>query len=236
MTWLRLVLLLCLSSCRGSAQDPADGAARAFAAGEFATALQGFLQAAEQPGSTPGPLLYNAGLCAQRLGQSVKAEWLWRRAALHIPRHVELRARLRESEERLGTTDWTRASTPPGSWLAAFNQRELLALALLLQLAGWTAALLGRRAVRWFGGLLLVCGLAAGVAVAQRSLSSARHAVVQAPELRVLAQPAAEAAAVFSLRAGELVGVAAPGDGEWALVHHPRGSGHVRREALLLVE
>jgi Tfp pilus assembly protein PilF len=113
----------------------------AYRAGRFAEAKLRCELALADPSLAPGPVLFNLGNCAYRLGRPAEALWQYRRARLHLPRDAALRANLALAERQLGL----RAEQPDSigssiaGAIAGLTRRERLWLASLAQAAGCSA-------------------------------------------------------------------------------------------------
>jgi len=206
----------------------------AYRAGQYQEAMRGFEAALAEPGAAHGPLLYDLGNCAYRLGDYAAAALYYRRALLRLPDRDEPRFNLRLAQEQLGVQapipgprgvfDWL--DRAPALWLVAW-----------LQAAGLLGLLLLRRtALRGLALLLLLFGLLGGLQqVLRRTATPPRYGVVQAQLAPLRQQPGQEAAVQGSLQAGEVVEVG-EGTEQWLFVQNARGSGWVEHTAVGLVD
>ncbi len=246
MNMLAVVCSLSLHvGCAGSwaapvARDPADleRAERAYRAGDFQQA-HALYTAALQAGDVPrGAVLFHLGNCAYRLGQRAEAIWCYRRALLRLPRDPEVRGNLRLVEAQLGV------EPPPSSLgsalrtpLEVLTQRELLALASVLQAGGLLGFLTAqRRNARRGMALLVALGLGCGAHLLHRTwLAAPSHAVVLDHGGTLHAQAEASTKPLLTLRAGEALSVESIGE-QWLEVTHALSHGFVERARVGLVE
>ena len=224
-----LALALALTSV--PVQD-LDVAERAYRAGRYAEALALFEAALSEPASPHGPVLYNMGNCAYRLGRHAQAVLFYRRAQLRMPRDAQVAFNLRLAEQQLGV------GSAGASWYASRSPGTLLLLVILVQsagLAGWVLLPRGR-AVRLPMVALVVLGFV-GVArlVQMQWMAEPPEGVVLEHEIAVRSEPHLGVGAIMRLEAGQTVRVAELSD-RWARVVHPRGGGWIERAGVGIVE
>jgi len=220
----------------------ATQAERDYRAGNFREALAQFQAALADPALPEGPLLYDMGNCAYRLGRHAEALLAYRRAALRMPRDPELRFNLRLTEEQLGFDDpgaesFGAAITSTLDWL---TRGELLVLAATLETLGLVGLVLLRRrgssAARTAMALLLGLGLlAAGRLVQLQWFAGPPTGVVLERPIDLRAEPRPELPPLLTLTPGESVQVEQLGD-RWLKITHPHGQGWTERAGVGLVE
>jgi hypothetical protein len=161
-----LAVLLSVTSIL-SAQDRPPSPETLYEVGALSAAAQGFRDRVASEPDTPAHW-YNLGAAHYRLGQEARAAWAWNHALRLAPRNRTVRRAL----ELVPPPDRLSArllSVPP------VTQRELLLLAAIAWVAGWTGLIVkptwggGRRWVFALGAALLLAIGAAWVARADRS-------------------------------------------------------------------
>ncbi len=236
-TWLAGLAL----AIAAAAQDPPLGqsGALAYTDGQFEAARAIYERTLADPTAARGPLAYNLGNCAYRLGRHADAVLWYRRALPHLPRDAELRFNLTLAEQHLGVDN---APTSPTAMAWAIADTctvgELLALTASLQTLGLAMCLLRRRswAGRPLGAALIVLGLLAATPLAVETVGGrAPGAVVLTPTADLRASPDETAPVTARLGAGELVDVVAE-TADWLQVEHRRGRGFVRAAAVGVID
>jgi tetratricopeptide (TPR) repeat protein len=218
----------------------ADRAERAYRSGDFAAAMALYEAALAEPGAAEGPLLYNLGNCAFRLGRLPEAMLAYKRALLRLPGDPQARFNLSLVEQRLGAGEPAGDSLLAGA-LAAVDglpPRRLLLVAALLESLGLLGFVLARRrrALRVTCALLVLVALLGAARLVQTQwFAGPPEAVVLAREVALRAEPHEEAATSLKLVAGEVVRVAERSE-RWARVVHARGSGWTERGGVGVVE
>jgi tetratricopeptide (TPR) repeat protein len=207
-------------------------AERAYRAGQFRAAHAAFTAALSEPGVPRGPLLYDLGNCAYRLGSYAEATFHYRRAQLLLPRDPELAFNLALASRHLGID-------PPSRPILSFlTGRELLSLVTALQTAGLLGFLLlrRRRFARRCAALLVVLGLAGAVRLVQAHwFPGAPEGVVLTEELGLRSEPRDGLPVAHRLKAGDLVVVVERSD-HWLKVTHGTFGGWTERAGVGVVE
>ena len=225
---IRSACLLVLLVAPLAAQD----AATAYRAGRHADALALYRQQLLAPTSEPGPLYFALGNCAYRLGRPAEAIWYYRCAQLRLPRDPEIAHNLALAQAQLGL-----APVPP-SGFARFTSAELALAAGLLQGLGLAGFVVWRRrrSTRFAAVALTLVGLVAASALGARHWGPApREAIVLPAKAALRATPAADAAIVGEVLAGDRPEVRDE-RGRWVQLQSRRGTGWVEREAVGIVE
>jgi len=226
-------LLLAVALLASADLAEAEAAARA---GRHREALALYQAALAGAGVPEGPVLYDLGVCAWRLGRRAEAALWWRRAALRLPRDPEVRFNLALAERQLGVDP-----APDDSFVgavrgvvASFTPRERLFVVGTLQALGLLGAVLLRRrpAARSALGLLAMLGLAGGLALL---FPTPPEGVVLESGIALRTEPRADGAVTLQLRAGERVRVQER-SGDWVRVGHVSGQGWTERGGVGLVE
>ncbi|TAH34440.1 MAG: tetratricopeptide repeat protein [Planctomycetota bacterium] len=215
-------------------------AERAYRAGQYTQAFLLFEAALSQPETPQGPVLYNLGNCAYRLGRHADAILYYKRAQLRLPRDPELEFNLRLAERRLGVDSASGRSFRAAALALAdaFTPGELLALASGLQGAGLAGLVLlrRRRAGRAVMAALVLIGLVAAACLVHKQwFPGAPGGVVLAREIALRAESDAGLPPVATLRAGESVRVQAQDDG-WLRIAHRHASGWTERSGVGIIE
>jgi tetratricopeptide (TPR) repeat protein len=232
MTALLLVLLL-------NAAD-LDQAEREYRAGRFEQALALYETALSEPDAAQGPILFNMGNCAFRLGRLAEAVLHYKRARLRLPRDREAAFNLHLAEWRLGidSPDRETFGAAVAALAGSFTPRELLVLSGVLQAAGLVGFVLlrRRRASRNVMALLMVLALAGAARMMHDQWFAGPPAAVvldSGASLRPL--PDAGEHATILLDAGETVRVEEISD-QWIKVRHVEGNGWTERTTVGLVD
>ena len=219
MITLLLGLLLTLG-------DPPTQADEAYRAGRYEEAIRLFTEALAEPGAHQGPILYNLGNCAFRLGRQFEALYHYRRAQLRMPRDPEVRFNLQFTERQLGIT------APARSWTDWFTAAELLALAAGLQILGLVGIFrLRRRMAQILAGVLVLLGIFASSEFLRTQWFSGPPAGVVLAEILLRPEPHNELPPTLRLDAGETVRVQELSE-RWIRVTHPLGEGWAARESV----
>ena len=237
MTPLLLALLLLLGNGASSSGDANSRdlarAESAYRAGQYEEALTLFESALSEPDVPQGPVLYNLGNCAYRLGRHAEAMVYYRRALLRMPRDRQAKFNLTLVERRLDveSEDGRSIGAAITAWVGWFTPAELLVLAAILQGTGLVLLLLGRRGAT----PLVLVGLMGAVGLLQSQwFPSPPAAVVIASEIGLRSEPHAALAVNVRLHAGQVVRVAEMSD-RWVRVVHPQGGGWTERAGVGLV-
>lgn len=212
-------------------------AERAYRAGQYGEALTLFQAALDAPGAPQGPLLYNLGNCAYRLGRHAEAVLYYRRAQLRLPRDPELEFNLRLTERRLGV-DAPVSESFVAAFFDSFTPSALLWLVGGLQGVGLVGLVLlrRRRAARFGMALLVLLALAGAARLAQTQwFPGPPSGVVLASEISLRSAPRADRAVTLELEAGETVRVQESSE-RWIRVVHARGSGWTERAGVGVVD
>ena len=196
--------------------------------------------ALESPGAPKGPLLYNLGNCAYRLGRHAEAVLLYRRARLRLPRDRQVRFNLQLAERPLGISAPAQESFGRAvlRLVDAFTPWELLLLVIGLETFGLVGLVLFRRRRGLRAVMILVVLVAIGGAVrlVQRQWFPGRPAgVVVARAIQVRSEPHEQAKTLFRLRAGAPVHVGERAE-RWVRITHGQGDGWVPRESVGIVD
>ncbi len=237
MTPLLLALLLLLGNGASSSGDanPRDlaRAESAYRAGQYEEALTLFESALSEPGVPQGPVLYNLGNCAYRLGRHAEAMLYYRRALLRRPRDREVKFNLNLVERQLDVEaeDSGSIGATITAWVNWFTPGELLVLVATLQGVGLVLLLLGRRGAT----PLVLVGLMGAVGLLQSQwFPSPPAGVVLTNEIGLRSEPHAALTVTVRLHAGQVVRVAEMSD-RWVRVVHPQGAGWTERAGVGLV-
>ena len=228
-----------LAAALGLAAADPSGAERAYRAGDYGEALRLFEAVLREPGVAPGPVLYNLGNCAFRLGRHADAVLYYRRARLRLPGDAAVESNLRRAEARLGVAEpsgdsaaarlLSRLDSASGGWLVA-----LVAALQSIGLAGVVS--LRRTAARAAMLGLVALGLAVAARVVQtRWFAGPPEGVVLGSEVAVRPEPHIEQPVTLRLQAGTLVRIAEKSD-RWARIEHPRGGGWTERAGLGVID
>jgi hypothetical protein len=226
-----IALLLALVLPLAPGDDLLRSAERAYHDGRYVQAHDLWLAALEDPQLVRGPLLFNLGACAYRMGQVPDAILWWHRARLRAPRDRELVFNLRRAERELGLPAAARA------WHEWLTGRELLSLVVVLQSIGLLGlVLLKRRAARLaLAGLVLATLPAVLALLAADPAREPRAAVLLTSRAALRAEPHAELPGEASIAAGTLLRLAARSD-RWVLAECAAGRGWIERSAVGVVE
>lgn len=228
-------LLIGLMSASAS---PAQ-AERAYRTGRFDEAYEIYQQALSEPDLAKGPLLYNLGNCAYRLGRHTEALHYYRRAQLRMPRDQQLEFNLRLTERALGIDPRAEMSFIAVllAWLDQFAPALLLALAGGLQAIGLAGLLLLRaqRTTRRALALAVLLGLVLSVRLLQvQFLASPPDAIALASKIELRPEPHLDLPVTLEVNAGETLRVEDLSD-RWARVVHSSGSGWTERRGIGLI-
>ncbi len=216
--------------------DPAL-AAEAYRAGRFAEAHAFYEAALAEPGADLGPLLYNLGNCAFRLGRPAEAVLHYRRALRRMPRDPEITFNLRLASRSLDLP----AQPGDGAGALAFLDRltpgEALALAAALEAAGLFGFVLFRRrpGTRRTLLVLALAGILLAARLGHALYGTDPEGVVLPAEVALRPEPQSGLAPTHHLRAGESVRILAMSD-RWMHVVHLRGSGWTERASVGVVD
>ena len=230
-----LVLLIGLMTASIS---PAQ-AERAYHSGHYAEAYQLYQQALSEPDLAMGPLLYNLGNCAYRLGRHAEALHYYRRSQLRIPRDAELEFNLSLTERALGIDPRAPRSLIAVilAWLDQFAPALLLVIASSLQAFGLAGLLLLRaqRSTRRALALALLLGLTLGARLMQvQFIPSPPEAITLASKIQLRSEPHLNLPVTLEITAGETLLIEDMSD-RWAHVVHSTGSGWTERPGIGLI-
>ena len=214
-------------------------AEEAYRTGQYEQALTLFETALSEPDVPRGPLLYNLGNCAFRLGRQAEARFYYMRALLRMPRDQEVKFNLALLERQLDLDDPPRRAVGDlvlglADW---FTPGELLVLVLVLQAAGLAGLLFLRTGLRarLAMGLLVLLGLLGSARLMQTQWFGGPPAgVVLAREIGLRSEPHSSVPIAFKLEAGDLVRVVELSD-RWVRVAHPGGGGWTERASVGVV-
>jgi len=222
-----LLLVLCLAL----GDDILVSADRAYRDGRFPEAHELWLAALDDPELARGPLLFNLGGCAYRMGQVPDAILWWHRARLRSPRDPEIGFNLRRAEQELGLPAAARA------WHEWLTAHELLVLTLVLQSAGLIGLVLWQRRLARvvFAGLVLATLPAVSTLLASDPAARSRAAVLLTSRAALRAEPHAELPGQAGIAPGTLMRILARSD-RWVRVECAVGDGWIERSAVGLIE
>jgi len=217
-----------------------DRAERAYGEGRFEEALELYRSALAEPGVAEGPVLYDIGNCALRLGRHAEAVLYYRRARLRMPRDPQVAFNLRFAEDRLGI-DPPEPESFGAAVLAlvdALAPGDLLLLVVVLEAVGLAGLVLlrRRRGARNTMALLVLLALAGAARLGYTQWAPrSPEGVVIASDITLRRAPRADGEPTFELRAGETVRIEAISDG-WLRVTHPRGGGWTQGKGIGVVD
>ncbi|MBI1851386.1 MAG: tetratricopeptide repeat protein [Planctomycetes bacterium] len=217
-----------------------ERAERAYHDALYGEALARFQSELPKPESAQGPILYDMGNCAFRLGRFAEAALHYRRAQLRIPRDPRVTFNLRLAERRLGIGEPSRESflTAVASLIGWITPRELFALVVGFETVGLVGFVLvrRRRAARRAMAVVVLVALAGGARLAALQwFAAAPDGVVLAPEIALRAEPRVDTAIQVKLEAGEVVRIEESSD-RWVRVVHARGRGWTERGGIGVVD
>jgi tetratricopeptide (TPR) repeat protein len=217
-----------------------DRAGDAYGAGLYGEALRQFENTLSRPGTPEGPVLYNMGNCAFRLGRYAEAMLLYRRAKLRLPRDPEIDFNLELARQRLGLDDPEAETFGAGieALVEWFTPGEFLALVGGLETAGLVGLLFLRRRRTGRNVMLLILFLALAGAVRlarDQWFLGPPEGIVLKHEIAIRAEPHIELPVHFELEAGEAVRVEERSD-RWIRLEHAKGSGWTERSGVGVVE
>lgn len=215
-------------------------AERAYRAGRFEEALAQFQAALSEPGAPEGPLLYDMGNCAYRLGRHAEAVLYYRRAKLRLPRDPEVEFNLSLAERELGLKTPTSNSfgTTVLTPFDSFTSAELLALVCGLETVGLVGIVLlrRRRAAQSCMALFVLVALASAARLVQKQWFPGPSAgVVLANGIALRSEPRADLPPVAELHAGELVRIESLSD-RWVQIAHAEARGWTERAGVGIVD
>lgn len=210
-----------------------------YRSGKYEEALVQFQAELTRPDSAQGPLLYNLGNCAYRLGRYPEALLYYRRAQLRLPRDTELQFNLSLTESKLGLDTGNSESFAQTvlDLPEAFTPSELLCTVLLLQFLSFFGIIyFSRPALRFVFALVLFIALAGGVRLLMTQFfRQAPQAIVLSSEISLRSEPRDDLPAVLKLKAGEQVQVEEQSD-RWLKLRHEQGRGWAERQGVGLIE
>jgi hypothetical protein len=215
-------------------------AEQAYHAGFYKEALSRYQAALSQPDVAQGPVLYNLGNCAHRLGRYSEALFYYRRAKLRMPRDKALKFNLSLTEQQLGL-DPEGSESFRASILAlvdSFTPLELLMLVVSLKCVGLMGFVFLRRnrPARNTMVLLVFIALAGAARLVQTQWFPGPLAgVVLKREIALRSEPHTSLTITQTIKAGETVGVKEMSD-RWIRIIHTQGSGWTERSGVGVVE
>ena len=214
----------------------ADLAEREYRAGRYEQAEALYQAALAEPEAAQGPLLYDLGNCAYRLGRHAEAVLCYRRALLRLPRDRETRVNLRLAEQRLGLEP-TGDRSAGLALLDAFPPGVLLLGVFGLQTVGLLGLLLLRRRAARIGMAILVLLSLPGAVHLVRThwIPGPPQGVVLVEEIGLRPEPHSGLAVLCELEAGETLRIEELSD-RWMRVAHPRGGGWTERAGVGVVD
>jgi hypothetical protein len=210
-------------------------AERAYEEGRFGEAYTLFSEE-----RATGPVLYNLGNCAFRLGRHAEAVYLYRCAQLRLPRDEELAFNLRLAEEKCGVQEEDTPSfgTAALGLIDSFLFSELEAFIVLLECIGLSGLVLLRRrpAARNAMALIVVLALLLSARLVRNQwFPGPPDGVVLQEKIALRPEPHIDHPATAEIWSGETVRIEAMSD-RWALVEHARGRGWTERAGVGVVE
>lgn len=217
-----------------------DQAERMVRAGRYGEAHRLYRAALSEEDVPQGPVLYNLGNCAYRLGRYAEAMHCYQRALLRMPRDREVKFNLGLAEQQLGLD--APATESFGAAMEAladsFTPGEFMMMVGGLQGVGLVGFVLlrRRRVARDAMALLVLLGLAGGARLLHTEWFAGPPAgVVLAEEISLRIEPHTDLPATTLLKAGETVRVEELSD-RWVRVVHPRGGGWTERAGIGVVD
>jgi len=217
-----------------------DQAERAYSAGMYQEAITLFQAALDDNEAQNGPILYNMGNCAFRLGRYAEAVLFYRRAQIRMPRDSQVRFNLDMSEQKLGI--YSEEGETFGAAIVdladSFTPGEHLAFAGVLQVVGLLGLALfrGKRRVRNLMALLLLLSfLGATRLVYTQWLANQRDGVILVNEIELRTEPHVDREVVSRLKNGETVSIEEMSD-KWIRITHHDGNGWTKRSGIGVVD
>ncbi|HEY0976535.1 MAG TPA: SH3 domain-containing protein [Flavobacteriales bacterium] len=227
-------LVLGLATASFAQDDLARGAQEAYAAGEYAQALDLYDSLAQE--RTSASLLFNIGNCHSKLNDVPRAILYYERALRLSPGAEDIQANLDLARSKtIDRVNELPAFTLGSAWDRLRGGKDVDQWArrslwlVLISCALGTAALFVRgRAARVVGGLALLGGLATltciGLAAYRVSEANDRsEAIIMAPKVDVVSEPRSTATKLFVIHAGTKLRVLQEQDG-WYEVKLASGS------------
>lgn len=219
--------------------DP-DQAELAYCSGKYAKALTLYEAALSEPDIPQGPVLYNMGNCAYRMGQYADSVLYYRSAQLRLPRDQSVIFNLHLAEQQLGLDAPSEESfgVAVKALGDSFTPGELLLLVSGLQVVGLTGLVLlrRRRTVRGCMVLLILLALAGATRLVHSQwFAGPPVGLVMASEITLRSEPHTEFAVIFKLNAGEKVRVEEMSD-RWIRIRHASGGGWTERAGVGIID
>ena len=213
---------------------------RAYDTGRFEEAMGLYRVILSEPGLAKGPVLFNLGNCAFRLGRHPEALLYYRRAQLRMPHDREVAFNLRMAQRQLGVEPrevWS-LSGMISAFFGWFTTGQLLLLVTVLQLVGVGCVALRRRRRDVFRVLLLLLlcsSVGAGILIQRQWFPDPPAGIVLADEISLRSEPHFFFSPTLRLRAGETLRIEEFSD-RWARVTHTEGSGWTPRDGVGVVQ
>lgn len=217
-----------------------DRAELAYGSGQFGKALNLYEAALSEPDVPHGPVLYNMGNCAYRMGRFAEALLYYQRAKLRLPRDRKVIFNLHLAEQRLGLDappEYSFAAAVKALW-NSFTPGELLLLVTVLQIVGLSGLVLlrRRRTSRVCMALLILLALAGALRLVHNQwFAGPPLGLVLNSEIALRSEPHMALAVILKLDAGEKVRVEEISD-SWIRVDHSHGSGWTERAGVGIID
>ena len=230
-------MIAALFLCVASFAPDFDRGVEAFEAERYEEAREHFEAALDDPAVSRGPLYYNLGHCAFRLGEHAQAIVYYTGALQRMPMEpaVPRDRNLARRELGLPTLD----PEPPGPFARFDSMPATTRLAIVggLQAVALFGLLLSRdrRARLLLLPILVIALIGAGHLLQTETARPSFTAVVVVEDLGVRSEPHTNLANRFELSPGELVRVHEHSS-RWVRIAHERGEGWVERAGLGWVE
>lgn len=206
--------------------NPTSQAEEAYRAGRYEEAKTLFTRALSEPGVPQGPILYNLGNCAYRLGHQIEALYYYRRALLRMPRDPEVLFNLQFTARQAGI------APAPRPWTDWLTPAEILALAAGLQSFGLVGIfVLRRRTTRILSALVVLSGLFGATELLRTQWFPDPPAGIVLAEVLLRPEPHSELPATLRLDAGDFVRVQELSE-RWIRITHPLGEGWTARQGV----
>jgi len=226
-------LWLCVAGLSGDFEDGIE----AFEAERYEEARECFEAALADPTSSRGPLYYNLGHCAFRLGEPARAVVYYTAALQHMPLEPAVSRDRNLARRELGLPTLEPESPGPFARFDSLPAGTRLAIVGGLQAVALFGLFLSRdrRARPLLLAILVIAWVGAVHLLRTETERPSFTAVVVAEDLGVRGEPHTNLANRFELSPGELVRVHEHSP-RWVRISHERGEGWVERAGLGWVE